>query len=110
MVHLFEEGNAEGEYAEGGGAEVRWVQSRSEVKQESLKGCPPPLPMSLPRNQLKRLGMSSSLAVAEACERFLSDQVDDIPLQAVRFSSCHSSVFMSTTYCVRLLWQILSHA
>jgi len=87
VVHLFEEGNVKGEYAEGGGAEVRWVHSRSEVKLESSKGCPPLLPVSLPRQQLKRLGMSSSLAVAEACERFLSDQVDDIPLQAVRFAS-----------------------
>ena len=87
MVHLFEEGNAEGEYADGGGAEVRWVHSRSEVKQESSKGCPPLLAMSLPSQQLKRLGTSSSLTAAEACERFLSDQVDDIPLQAVSLAS-----------------------
>jgi len=78
---------AEGEYADGGGAEVRWVHSRSEVKQESSKGCPPLLAMSLPSQQLKRLGTSSSLTAAEACERFLSDQVDDIPLQAVSLAS-----------------------
>ena len=63
--------------------EVRWVYSRAELKKEARKGVPPPLVLSLPQAQLKRLGVGAALAVAEARERFLTDHVDDIPLLAV---------------------------
>jgi hypothetical protein len=87
VVHLFEEGSADGEFAVGGGVEVRWVYSRGELKKEARKGVPSPLALSLPQTQLKRLGVGSALMVAEARERFLTDHVDDVPLLAVKAAS-----------------------
>ena len=72
------------------GMEVRWLYSRSDMRRESSR--PPPISfLSLPRGLFKESKESrfhkehDGAAVLEERELFLSDQVDDAPLESIKY-------------------------
>lgn len=80
----------EDEYRFDNGMEVRWLYSRSDMRRESSR--PPPISfLSLPRGLFKESKESrfhkehDGAAVLEERELFLSDQVDDAPLESIKY-------------------------